>query len=300
MKTLCDTIRDITRRHLLNGNYIVGQCLTAVGWVQNTVPNDEEIKDRIVELPITDVAGADIVCGMAIANTRPILVIRFQDFLMLNGNAIVNFAAKRKEIFQRSCPIFIRAIGREGNGTGNSHSGKLHSIFCHFPGLRVYVPITSSEYARCYNEYMGNDDPVLVCEHAKTFDNQFEFDDELTGESDITLIGISYARLNMMEYISNQEEYTIDSFHVSRLIPYDHYLIGNIIESLKQTGLGLIIDTGFEVCSYAKDLAHQLMLSCDAKVYVLGLDQVNVGCRKENLTPSTKMISNFVWNLVEK
>ena len=60
-RTVAETIRDISREHIAQNNGILlGQCLTAVGWVQNTVPAQTE---GIVELPMTDVSGAGIAVG---------------------------------------------------------------------------------------------------------------------------------------------------------------------------------------------------------------------------------------------
>jgi acetoin:2,6-dichlorophenolindophenol oxidoreductase subunit beta len=56
-KTLAETIKEITRIHLeQNNGLILGQCLSAVGWVNNTVPDCK----NIVELPMSDVAAAGI------------------------------------------------------------------------------------------------------------------------------------------------------------------------------------------------------------------------------------------------
>ena len=43
-KTVAETIREITQKHMdQNQGYVIGQCLSAVGWVLNTVP--PRIKD---------------------------------------------------------------------------------------------------------------------------------------------------------------------------------------------------------------------------------------------------------------
>ena len=58
-KTVAETIRELSRLHIKkNKGLIMGQCLSAVGWVQNTVPAQ---KKGIVEFPMTDVAGAGFV-----------------------------------------------------------------------------------------------------------------------------------------------------------------------------------------------------------------------------------------------
>ena len=60
-KTVAETIKKITADHIKkNDGVVMGQCLSAVGWVQNTVPNQ---KKGIIELPMTDVAGAGFAVG---------------------------------------------------------------------------------------------------------------------------------------------------------------------------------------------------------------------------------------------
>src|ERR1035437_1666806 len=108
--TVAETIKAITKDHLENHNgMLLGQCITAVGWVNNTIPDT----CNIVELPMTDVAAAGMACGAALMGRRPIFVVRFQDFMMLNGSALINFAAKTKELHGVACPVFIRALASE-------------------------------------------------------------------------------------------------------------------------------------------------------------------------------------------
>ena len=115
-KTVAETIKELTFNHLNKKNgVILGQCLSAVGWVQNTIPPQ---KKGIIELQMTDVAGAGYAVGCALAGARPIFVIRFQSFLWLNSSPIVMHAAKTKEIFGYNCPVFVRAIASEGNWFG--------------------------------------------------------------------------------------------------------------------------------------------------------------------------------------
>ena len=47
-KTVAETIRDISKKHIeKNKGVIMGQCLSAVGWVQNTVPAQKKRYNRI-------------------------------------------------------------------------------------------------------------------------------------------------------------------------------------------------------------------------------------------------------------
>ena len=72
-RTVAETIRELTRQHIDEGGIVIGQCLTAVGWVQNTIPPQTR---GIVELPMTDIAGSGISVGAAIMGKRPIFVMR--------------------------------------------------------------------------------------------------------------------------------------------------------------------------------------------------------------------------------
>ena len=88
--TVADTIRELTRRHIdENNGLVIGQCLSAVGWVQNTVPAQEI---GIEELPMTDVAGAVIAVGAALTGRRPIFILRFQSLNWLNSSPLVNLS----------------------------------------------------------------------------------------------------------------------------------------------------------------------------------------------------------------
>jgi pyruvate/2-oxoglutarate/acetoin dehydrogenase E1 component len=277
MATLRDTIKEITRQHYCeNGGFVFGQCLSAVGWVNGTVT---DIKG-IVELPMSDVAGAGIAVGAAVAGIRPILVIRFQDFLMLNGSILVNFAAKRKDINDRSCPIWVRALAQEGNGTGCCHSAKLHSTFMHFPGFRIYAPITPGEYKECWEDFMANDDPAICFEHRHTFDNEEEIEDIYYPKAKFTIHAISLAR---MKAVKAARELKCNFINIYKLKPLSFSLVNTE---------GLVVDTGFETCSAGRDIAYQLMLVTGRRHEALGLKDISAGCMQgtENLTPTTEEI----------
>jgi len=152
-KTVAETIKEITRKHLNdNDGLLFGQAIKAVGWVNNTVPDSE----NIVEFPMSDVSNMGIACGAAIAGKRPIIVIRFQDFMWLNSSTLVNYAAKSKDIMGTSTPIFVRVLALENAGC--VHSGVLHSIFMHMPGFRICSPMTPMEYQQAWDDFMAHDD----------------------------------------------------------------------------------------------------------------------------------------------
>src|SRR5262245_5400086 len=103
--TTAETIKAITRDHLTaHGGLLLGQCVTAVGWIGGTVPDCE----GIVEIPMTDVAGPGFAVGCALTGRRPIFVVRYQGFMWLNSSTLVNYAARSKSVWGVPVPIFIR------------------------------------------------------------------------------------------------------------------------------------------------------------------------------------------------
>lgn len=297
-KTLAETIKEITREHLEENNgLLLGQAITSVGWCQNTVPDCK----NIIELPMCDVAGAGIAVGTATVGRRPILVIRFQDFLWLNGSIIVNYAAKTKELFGVGTPIFIRAMAAEGHGTGPVHSGKLHALFMHMPGIKVAAPVSPNEYQQVWQNFMDNDDPMLCCEHRDSLSNTEELNHLMISNADVTLFGVSQARFNLKKaaQILHKEGIRCNVIHILWLKPL---MLGPVaIPALNDSKCGLVVDTGFETCGAAESIAYRLMYATGKKVKALGLEDrsVCVNPGHENLTPSPERIAEVAKEVVE-
>jgi len=265
--TLAETIKKITATHLEENNgMLLGESISAVGWVNNTVP---DVKN-IVELPMTDVAGSGIAVGAALVGRRPIFVVRFQDFLILNGSPLIFYAAKIKELHGSSAPVFVRAIGAEG--LGPVHSGVLHSIFMHFPGFRVVSPMTPKEYEQAWAEYMANDDPMIVSEHRSSYSNSAELPDVIVENADITLYAISSTRFEVEKAaeLLLASGFKCNIVHIWKLKPFE--LTDRILDPLKASTAGMVIDPGHEIAGASESIAYKLGLATGYGVKALGLD----------------------------
>ena len=285
-KTVAETIKEITRKHLNDNNGLLfGQAIKAVGWVNNTVPDCR----NIIEFPMSDVSNMGIACGAAMASRRPIIVIRFQDFLWLNSSTLVNYAAKSKDILGTATPIFVRALAQENAGC--VHSGVLHSIFMHMPGFRICSPMTPKEYQEAWGDFMAHDKPMIVSEHRTSFKNKDEFIN-LNNEADVTIMPISAARFNINEALRllDSEGIKYNVAHIMWLKPLKKE---HLIASLSKSKAGLVIDATFEICSAARSIAYELMLETGKPVKALGLEDRSVGVSFEsrNQTPSAEVIA---------
>jgi pyruvate dehydrogenase E1 component beta subunit len=293
--TVADTIRETTRIHLeRNDGLLLGQSLTAVGWVNNTVPDCR----NIVELPMTDVAGAGIAVGAALVGRRPIFVVRFQDFLILNGSPLIFFAAKTKELHGRSAPIFVRAIASDG--LGPVHSGVLHGIFLHFPGFRVCSPMTPGEYRTAWEEFMSHDDPMIVSEHRASFNNSEEMEDRVSGDAAITIYPVSATRFEAIKAadLLAAEGIRCHIVHLFRLKPLE--LDERMTAPLRRSEAGLVVDAGHEIAGASRSIAYELCLAAGRPVRALGLaDATKCLCPPfQNRIPDAGRIADAVRSLL--
>jgi len=296
-KTVADTIREISKIHLLQNNgLLLGESITAIGWVNNTVPDCS----GIVDLPMTDVAGAGIAVGVSLVGRRPIFVIRFQDFLILNGSPLIFYAAKVKELHGNAAPVFVRAIASEG--LGPVHSGVLHSIFMHFPGFLVCSPMTPKEYEETWEVFMQNDYPMIVSEHRISYSNTKEMNDVHVEKADITLYAISSSRFEVDKAAQMLEKDGIkcNIVHILWLKPFE--LTNRLLDPLNESKLGIVIDSGHEIAGASQSIAYELSQATGQPVKALGLyDKTKCLCPPlQNKTPDANRIYEVVKTIIQE
>jgi len=260
--TTADVIKNVTQNHLENENGILlGQCVTAVGWIGGSVPDCK----NIIEIPMTDIAGPAFAVGAALKNRRPIFVVRYQGFMWYNASSLVNYAAKSKQVWNQACPIFIRAIAMEGFGIGHTASSSIHSIFMHSPGMFVASPMTPKEYQSIWDWFMEHDDPIYVSEHRRSFTLTEEMKNSIHDDADITLLAISAARMNAIDAckILEKEGIKCDLIHQVWLKPF--IIDDDLEKSLNQTKLGLVIDSDYQL----NGASESFTLNCISFQYFL-------------------------------
>lgn len=300
-RTVAETIRETTRRHLKEGNGLLfGECVTAVGWIGGTVPEMTE-EEGIVELSMADVAGPGIAVGAALVGRRPIYVIRYQGFMWYNASPLVNYAAKSKEMWGVPCPIFVRSLALEG-GIGPVASASHHGMVMRMPGMPVCAPMTPGEWTEAWGWFMSHDDPLYVSEHRRSFSIDYEMEPILNQRADITIVAISAARLNALEAVKllQTEGVACDLIHLVWLKPFQ--VTENMTASLKKAGLGLVIDSDFEIAGPSRSIAYDLMHRSSVPVHALGLEDRTAGFAPhlDNPTPPVEKIVKHVKGLIRE
>lgn len=299
-ETVAETINRITRNHLEKNNGLaLGQCLTAVGWVGGTVPEMKE-EDGLIELSMADVAGGAIAVGLALSGRRPIYIVRYQGFQWYNAPSIVNYAAKSKEMWGIPCPIFIRSIAMDG-AIGPVAGGSHHSLFTRMPGVFVCAPMTPKEYESIWNYFMNHDDPLYASEHRKSFGINYEMENQIYDDADITIFAISSTRLNAIEAAKKLAEEGVKC-NIIHLLWLKPFLINEEIRkalAVSRHG-GIVLDGDFEN-GVAKCLAFDLMRDTGKKIHVLGLEERTAGFAPhlDNLPPTAEKIINCVRKIIQ-
>ena len=299
--TVAETIRAITRKHLSEGKGLLfSQCVTAVGWIGGTVPEMTE-NEGIMELSMADVAGAGIAVGAALVGRRPIYVIRYQGFMWYNAAPLLNYAAKSKEMWGVPCPLLVRSIAMEG-GIGPVASGCHHGMVMRMPGMPVVAPMTPGEWTQAWEWFLSHDEPLYVSEHRRSFLIRDEMPPVLHPRADVTLIAISASRLNAVEAVKRlaEEGIACDLLHLVWLKPFE--VTPAMVESLKKTGRGFVIDSDFEIAGASRSIAYELMHATGIPVEAMGLEDRTAGFapQRDNPSPPVEKIMKRVAALVKK
>ncbi len=122
---------------------------------------------RVRDTPISELGGAGVAVGAAIAGARPIYEFQFSDFVSLAMEQIVNQAAKMRYMLggKISVPVVFRMPCGSGTGAAAQHSQSLEAWFGHVPGLKVVEPSTPEDAKGMLLAALDDPDPVLIFEH---------------------------------------------------------------------------------------------------------------------------------------
>lgn len=298
-KTLRETIKEIIRSHLKKEKKIVmGQCLTAVGWVGGTLPELYD-KDGMIELSMADVAGGGIVVGAALMNKKPIYIIRYQGFNWYNAPMILNYACKSKEFWKLPCSMLVRGIAMEG-GIGPVAGSSHHSLYYRMPGITILSPMTPGEYKFLYKYFMKTDEVIYSSEHRNSFNNTKELPDELDGKCDLIIFAISITRFEAIKVrdILKKKNINIGVANIFWIKPFK--IKSKWVRKLKYSKYGgIVLDDDYED-GIAKSIANDLSLKSGKKIYTLGLKNKSAGfsIKTDNLPPSSSEIIKKIIDII--
>ena len=124
-------------------------------------------ENRVIDTPISELAGAGVAVGAALTGMRPVYEFQFSDFSMLAMEQIVNQAAKIRYMLGGAVnvPVVFRMPTGSGLGGAAQHSQSLEAWFAHVPGLKVVEPSTPHDVKGMLLSAIADPDPVILFEH---------------------------------------------------------------------------------------------------------------------------------------
>jgi len=223
-------------------------------------------KKRIFDVPLSEAAMTGLAIGSAINNLRPIMVHFRLDFSLLTFDQLFNAAAKIHYMFggKINCPLVIKATVGQGWGQGPNHSQAFHSIFAHFPGMKVVLPSNPYDAKGLMISAILDKNPVLFLEHKSLF-NQVSFVPKkfysikigkgkvLKSGNDITLVGWS-STIPLMIEISNKlskQGVNCEVIDLRSSFPLDNSII---LKSIKKTGRLVVFDIDWSFAGLSSEV----------------------------------------------
>ena len=125
----------------------------------------EEYGDRILNSPLAEGGVLGVCVGAALAGSRPIGEMQFNDFVATGFNQLVNNAAKIRYRWGGSVPMVVRMPWGGLRHAGPYHSQNTEAWFYRTAGLKIVVPSTPADARALMASAVADPDPVLYYEH---------------------------------------------------------------------------------------------------------------------------------------
>ena len=226
--------------------------------------------DRVSDMPMSELAMTGVGVGAAVTGMRPIMVHQRIDFILLALDQIANHAAKMRYMWggKVSVPFVIRAIVGRGWGQGAQHSQSFHSIFTHFPGIKVVLPSNAYDAKGLLIQSIKDDNPVMFIEHKYLFKEKDVVPKEMytipLGKGNIVKEGedvtvVAYSQM-ILEAKKAAGELTKQGIDVEIIDPRTSYPLDEKIigESVRKTGRLVIADIDWLYCGITAEIAARM------------------------------------------
>ena len=239
---------------------VMGQGLWSPWYVGSSMTDLEHQfgKDRILDTPVSENSTTGMALGAAITGLKTIVVHPRMDFMILASDQIVNQAAKWQSMLggDIKIPLTIRGIINRGGEQGAQHSQALHAWYAHVPGLRVVMPATANDARDLLISSVLCNDPVVYIDDRWCYDHEENFkpikEKKLSGigpkflkeGENITIVSASYTSLLALQASEELLKNNIDA-EVIDLRIINPLNIDPIVESVKKTGILLVVDGGW-------------------------------------------------------
>jgi pyruvate/2-oxoglutarate/acetoin dehydrogenase E1 component/TPP-dependent pyruvate/acetoin dehydrogenase alpha subunit len=233
--------------------------------------------DRIIDMPVSEIAIVGAAAGMAHLGRRPVCEMQFIDFIACAYDMLTNYVATARYRAGLRTPMVVRGpAGGQVRG-GPFHSQNPEAAFLHTPGLKIVCPATARDAKGLIKAAIRDEDPVLYLEHKYLYRRVKETltaGEEIltpigqarvarpgTGLSIITYSAMVWTALAAAERLEAEDGLSVEVVDLRTLLPLDD---AAIIRTVRKTGRVLVAheDTrtggvGGEIVARINDLAFE-------------------------------------------
>lgn len=240
--------------------FLLGQGVDDPGGMFGVTKGFKEVygANRVFDTPVSEEGMTGICVGAAMTGMRPVYFHNRPDFLLLTFNQLVNHASKIHfmDNGQNNVPMVVwAAIGR-GWGSGPQHSQAIQGLLLGVPGIKIVMPSTPYDAKGLMITAINDNNPVIIIEHRwlmkqsgnvpqESYSIPFGKGIHRRKGNDLTIVGTSHAihlALAAANELAEQQNIQADVIDLRTIQPLDEEII---LESLKQTGRLMIVDTGW-------------------------------------------------------
>ncbi|MCL7971669.1 MAG: pyruvate dehydrogenase complex E1 component subunit beta [marine benthic group bacterium] len=232
---------------------------------------DEFGEMRVRDTPIAENGFAGLGVGAAMAGLRPIVEFMTWNFALLAYDAIVNSAAKIRQMSggQFSIPIVFRGPGGSALQLAAQHSQVPDPWYANIPGLKVCAPATPADAMGLLKTAIRDEDPVVFIEGELLYNVKGEVPDtehlvplgvadiKKPGE-DVTIVAHSkmiHVALQAAEKLSAEHEVNAEVVDLRSLRPLD---LDTYVASVKKTNRAVVVEEGWPVAGIGAQVVDDI------------------------------------------
>ncbi len=224
-------------------------------------------EDRVMDSPISETAIIGAGIGSAITGMRPVVEIMNIDFMPVGMDQLVNQAAKMRYMFggKMKIPLVVRTSCGGGRGAAAHHSQATHSVFMHYPGLKIVAAATPHDVKGLLFTAIEDENPVLFVEDKMMYNMKGEVPEGYYtvpfGQAairhegkDITIVA-TFRMVHKALTVATEMEAEgvgIEVVDPRTLCPLDKE---TIINSFKKTGKMIVVDEGNRIGNFGSEVA---------------------------------------------
>lgn len=222
---------------------------------------------RVLDIPNCENAFAGIAVGAANTGMRPLVLHTRADFMFLAMDGMINIAAKWRYMYgdKGGVPVVMRGVVGRAWGQGATHSQSLHSVFGHFPGLRVAAPASPADAKGLLVSALRERNPVVIIENRGLYEVEGEVPEEAVpvpfGKGRIAVAGtdVTVVATSLMVHEAEraaellaEQGISVEVVDVRSIRPLDDEII---CDSVAKTGRLVVADTSWARYGFSAEVA---------------------------------------------